>query len=234
MPVYKGTNTANGMVYIGACQRSLRVRLNEHKSRAFREQRRGPLYDAIRLYGWGAFDWQVLEEPEGKAALVEAEQKWIARLGSNDPDVGYNQTAGGLGAPGFKVSQETKRRLSAAHTGRSRSPEAVARTAAKLKGRKPSPETMRALIGRVVSEETRQKQREFMTGRKMQWSPEARQRFAETMRRRGREGIWSKIDPALAPHILKRRASGETFASIAASYGVKPSTIFYFCKRHSE
>jgi hypothetical protein len=34
------------------------------------------------------------------------------------------------------------------------------------------------------------------------------------------------------PAIAARRANGETFREIAATYNVRTETVFYFCKRH--
>lgn len=113
-------------------------------------------------------------------AIDGAERFWIAK-GRGDGWRLTNHNDGGRGNRGYKHTEETKAKISEAHTGRKlptrseewrrkqseahagkkRSPESIAKAAESNRGRKRSPETRKAIsdgnMGRTVSDETRQK-----------------------------------------------------------------------------
>lgn len=94
--IYKLTNTSNQKYYIGQSVHIER-RWKEHKERAFcvtNHQYNSPLYRAIRKHGLDSFTLEILETCS-TSELNSREQYWIALLKSNNPEYGYNLTAGG-------------------------------------------------------------------------------------------------------------------------------------------
>ena len=234
MIVYSVKNIIDDKIYVGATRRtSLNKRMVEHKSRALanKDIRYTPLYEAIRKYGYESFISIVLERCNTVDELYSAEQKWIKYFKNISPDNCYNLTLGGLGSPGFSPSEESRKKISEALNGRVQSPEFVERRIAPQRGSK-RPITSEKLRGRTLSEETKNKIAIANLGRKVTWSDEARKNVAESNRRQAAEGIGAKLHPSIAPQIIYRRNTGETFASIAKSYDVTPSAIFYFYRRN--
>lgn len=94
--IYKLTNTRNQKSYIGQSIH-IECRWKEHKERAFcvtHHQYNIPLYRAIRKHGLDSFTFEILETCS-TSELNSREQYWIALLKSNNPEYGYNLTAGG-------------------------------------------------------------------------------------------------------------------------------------------
>lgn len=159
----------NGKRYVGITDQSLEDRWNKHLTCA----RNGSEYHfhrAIRKHGAEAFESVIIDECLTREELLEAEKRWIWLLASNVPEYGYNMTLGGDGVAGLKFSEESKRRMSESHTGRTLSDEHKQKIsdAAKRRYQDPSErlktqeallkdEVRRKMIGRVVNEETRQK-----------------------------------------------------------------------------
>lgn len=143
MLVYLITNLINGKHYVGKTVQLLKKRWAGHLS----DVRRGSqthLHSAIRKYGREAFSIIPLvtilaSDPQ----LKELEKFWIHLLNVNDPRYGYNETLGGDGALGCSPSVETRRRLSAAHTGISFPVERCRHISEALKGRVRSAEHCR-------------------------------------------------------------------------------------------
>lgn len=115
MIVYKVTNRVNGKAYIGITSKRLGPRWNRHVADA-REGAPNPLQRAIRKYGTAAFDRVVLYEAVSREEALVVERGLIAAHGTFAPR-GYNVTLGGGGVPGWKRSEESKRRLSEARKG---------------------------------------------------------------------------------------------------------------------
>lgn len=109
-------------------------------------------YNAIRKYGWDNFKHLILyQNMTGKEAR-EKEVKLIAHYNTLNNKFGYNQTKGGDGCLGFKMSKESRNKM-------------------KL-----------IASNRVRSNETREKMRRIMTGRKFtqEWKNKIRDgRFGE-------------------------------------------------------
>lgn len=102
--IYVITNTMNGKKYVGQSI-NISQRWRAHRTRYQTED--GPLYRAMRKYGLDAFTFEILVECD-KADLNDLEQYWIGIYQSNNPDFGYNLTAGG-DAPAeinFKISDQ--------------------------------------------------------------------------------------------------------------------------------
>lgn len=129
--IYKYTNITNNKVYVGQTN-SIQTRHKGHASC----NRIDPFHSAIKHYGMDNFKLTILEHifDEDKDSLRnrlnELEKKYIILEDSKFPN-GYNLTDGGEGAPGRKLSDEHKRKISEANTGRKHTEE----TKLKLRGR---------------------------------------------------------------------------------------------------
>lgn len=110
MIVYLIRNRVNGKVYVGKTERSLSRRWQNHVWTARQKKSLNwPLYNAIRKYGAEAFTIEPIGEASSAAQLNDLEKSYIALLGSLDPAIGYNRTAGGDGVAGlfkFTVSKD--------------------------------------------------------------------------------------------------------------------------------
>lgn len=102
--IYVITNTVDGKKYVGQSI-NISQRWRAHRTRYQVEDTY--LYRAMRKYGLDAFTFEILVECD-KTDLNNLEQYWIGVYQSNNPDFGYNLTAGG-DAPAeinFKISDE--------------------------------------------------------------------------------------------------------------------------------
>lgn len=118
MIVYKATNTVTQYAYIGKTVRTLSHAKARHKSRATKTWKHGcesKLYNAIRKYGWEAFEWDVLYNGFSDADIQEKERYYIHELDTLHN--GYNLTPGGDGGAGKKLSSAHRKKLAEAFTG---------------------------------------------------------------------------------------------------------------------
>lgn len=186
--IYQILHAASGKSYVGSA-----VHLAKRKSQHQRGLRAGnhhniKLQRAWTKYGEAAFEFIVLEIVQDQAALLVREQAWIDALDAVASGFNLTPTAGSL--LGAKFSDETKRRMSSAATGKTKSPEHVAKVAAALRGRKMTDEQRQkmrdaklgktfgprapevgkkisaALSGRPLSDEHRQKLSDAKRGKK--------------------------------------------------------------------
>ena len=234
MFIYCVKNNIDNKVYVGASRRaSFRKRIAEHKSRSFskRDARETPLYCAIREHGWDAFSFSILEKCKTIKQLYAAEQRWIESFQSSSWH-GYNLTSGGLGTPDYVFSESHRKKISEAHKGRIQSPEIIERRIAPQRGSKRLTVSAK-LKGRTLSEEHKKNIGMASLGRKNVWSATAKENNRIAAMARAAAGVGAKLHPSSSASINKRRRNGESFASIARGFDVTPSTVFYFCKRHS-
>lgn len=119
MIVYLLTCKVNGLKYVGQSETSLDERWAQHvassrcpRSRAYRKM---AVVRAIAEHSPESFDREVLTECETYKHMDETEIRLIAELGTMDPAIGYNRSAGG-DAPmrGKKHTTESKALMSAA------------------------------------------------------------------------------------------------------------------------
>ena len=109
--IYKCTCLTNNKFYIGKTVKKLEDRKRQHivDSKRYR-LRHIILYRAFKKYGLENFKWDVLCVcPEDHLNKVEI--SYIKQFKSLKPN-GYNMTTGGDGRPkGYKVSEETRRKI---------------------------------------------------------------------------------------------------------------------------
>lgn len=106
-----------------------RRRRRDHKTAWLRSLAALGLRPVLHVVEEGSGDWQA------------AERRWIAHFRSIGADL-TNGTAGGDGL--IDPTPDVRARISAALTGRTADPAAVAKRAAAMKGRKPAPQTIEA------------------------------------------------------------------------------------------
>lgn len=94
--IYKARNTINNKIYIGFDSNWPR-RKHAHKKNF--KYRNGKFYDAIKKYGWDAFEWEILYQSEDKEYCLNVSEKhFIKKFDSMNN--GYNMTEGGDGCFG--------------------------------------------------------------------------------------------------------------------------------------
>lgn len=134
--VYLIENTFNGMRYVGATKKPLRIRWKEHREDANSTSCRGLLI-AIRQYGKDSFRMRILSEALNEVVAYELERFWIRELRTLFPN-GYNMNDGGI--RGFQMTPQARRNM---------------------RGPKHTPEGRRAIgdrfRGKPRSQETREK-----------------------------------------------------------------------------
>lgn len=107
------------------------------------------LYNAIKKHRKEHFQIEQIDAGNTPEQALELERWWIARLMTQRPG-GYNITAGGKGASGFKWSEESKRNSSAQRKGKHITPEHYAALSQGRKRYVHTPEH-RAALGKSAS-----------------------------------------------------------------------------------
>ena len=181
MLVYCIKNTINNKEYIGLTTRALEERWKQHIRESNREgswEWNTPLGNAIKKYGKDSFQIFVLEECSSETELKQKEIQLIKERKSLASETGYNLTLGGDGRLGYKLSEETKRKIGEGNLGKIMSNEAKEKMSIAAKKRcvgKPSP-----MDGKKHTEESKQKIISFLTGRKH--SEESKRKRSESMK----------------------------------------------------
>lgn len=124
--IYKRT-APNGKNYIGQTVNERRRQHDWFYKRNYSGGSNPHLEAARNKYGPDSFSYTVLERFTGTSnevaeRLNEREIYWIAYYKSNDKRKGYNLTAGGGGCNGYRHTQKSRDRISAAHKGIKRKP----------------------------------------------------------------------------------------------------------------
>ena len=110
MIVYKITNKINNKIYIGQTVKTITERFSKHINSVKRHSI-SYIHRAIRKYGKENFIIEEIEKCNSSDQLNEREIFWIKKLNSKLPN-GYNLTDGGGGISGYKLSKETKQKIS--------------------------------------------------------------------------------------------------------------------------
>lgn len=259
--IYIIRSEINNKVYVGK-SRWLRHRFRQHRSKLnLGKHPNAHLQAAWNKYGEANFHFQVVEHlPEGDLLLLaQREAHWSATFQATDPAFGYNLT---LVTPEVQEvrSLESRRKQSAALTGRKLSPVHRQRMSAAQTGRKLTAQTKAKLSlrakGRVFSDEHRQHLREQRLGRKQ--SPEAVEKTAAAHRGQKRseetrakqsaalkgrsldEATKDKLRTArlgriLAPQeiqdMVRLCSEGATYTEVARIYGLRPRYVARLVKK---
>ena len=181
MLVYCIKNTINNKEYIGLTTRTLEQRWKQHIYESNKQDSwewNTPLGNAIKKYGKDSFQIFVLEECSSETELKQKEIQLIKERKSLASETGYNLTLGGDGRLGYKLSEETKRKIGESNLGKIMSNESKEKMSIAAKKRcvgKPSP-----MDGKKHTEESKQKIISFLTGRKH--SEESKRKRSESMK----------------------------------------------------
>ncbi len=114
MVVYWVRNTVNDKVYVGQTSTSLEKRWYMH---TWDKNTCSLLHKAIDKYGKENFSIEILHECMSQEEMNFVEIFYISFLNTKSPN-GYNLTEGGGGRSGFSLSDETKKKISIANTGK--------------------------------------------------------------------------------------------------------------------
>ena len=95
MIIYKITNKINNKIYIGLTTCTLAYRWSKHLTEARNVNNNKHLYRAIRKYGSENFSIEQIDNTDNFKELGQLERKYIKEYDSQNPDKGYNLTAGG-------------------------------------------------------------------------------------------------------------------------------------------
>jgi group I intron endonuclease len=174
--VYLITNIENKKQYVGITKFSLEERFTQHIKRGF------ILTEAIQKYGQQKFSIELVEEVESAERAYELEQYYIKKYDTKVPN-GYNLTDGGDGIFGWEASEEYRQECS------ERVKQLHKEKKVGMYGKKHSEETRKKmsdsskgkskpwLVGREVSEGTREKIRQLNLGKIL--SEETRKKISE-------------------------------------------------------
>jgi group I intron endonuclease len=116
--IYKVTNKINGKAYIGF-DSNWPSRKSVHICEATKRQnKKYPLYRALRKYGIDSFVWEVLyQNNDRQYTLNVMENKMIVEHNTHFiQGHGYNMTFGGEGTLGWIPSKETRRKIGIANS----------------------------------------------------------------------------------------------------------------------
>ena len=165
------------------------------------------LHASIAKHGADQFTFQVIEEFDDETDCFEAEKFWIQFFRSWDKGYGYNLTAGGEGAAGRILSDETKNKIRIKAIGRLHTEE----TKNKIS---------EAGILRINSPETRQRISDSNKGRKLT----EEQAAANSLRQRGELSPTANLTNNQANEI-RELVKTHTVKAVAKMYDVSVSTI---------
>ena len=185
--IYKTTNLVNGKIYIG-----------QHIASIFDIYYKGSgqmLKRAFKKYGKENFKCELLVEANTKEELDILEQYWIKKLDACNTDIGYNIVAGGGGTVGYHHTDEAKKAMSNAKTGRPLTESWKQAIGRAFKGRKLSEETRAKLAairtGSKHTEEARQKMREAHQRNPRVFTEDYRRKLRESRAKALATGRWS-------------------------------------------
>lgn len=167
--IYKITNDINDKIYVGQTSKTIEERFARHCAEArWKNVKRMPIVLAIRKYGKEHFKIEMLEKVSDctQFDVDNREIFWSAELNTMSP-WGYNLK---VGKSCGKLSEESKRKISASNKGRKVKPETIERLRVSHLGYKVKDSTKKKLSefnkGKVLSEEHKKKIAASNTGRK--------------------------------------------------------------------
>lgn len=123
--IYKATNKSNNKSYIGQTIKTLKNRIQQHKSEAKCRNRCIKFLNALSKYGIDGFSWEIVAHAKDRAELDLLEIVYIKKY--NSVQNGYNSKLGGRGNHdssgknngmfGKIHTEETKRKIGLANGG---------------------------------------------------------------------------------------------------------------------
>lgn len=134
MLAYRITNILNSKIYFGITTTSMKSRINSYKSATNSvKTSKHRIVLAMKKYGFENFKFEVVFETHDKEDLKKKEIELISFFDSSNPKIGYNVSPGG-----YLPSDESKKLVSRALSGRSLSQEHKRKISNSLVGHKTS------------------------------------------------------------------------------------------------
>jgi group I intron endonuclease len=232
--IYTILNVQNYKIYVGQTQ-NIKARWSAHKCEANADRLHYPLYRALRKYGFDNFQISMVEIAATSEEADLAEQKWIQKLKSRDPQMGYNLTSGGAVPRGWHHSEESKRKISESQKGKIVivSNETKVKMSISQMGHPVSLDTRQKIseanIGKTHTEMTRKKISEFQTGKKRSDEIKTNMSKAQIKRQQSNTIIsnLAKLTPDLVIQIQKEWQEGlMSQRKLGKKYGVHRMTIW--------
>jgi group I intron endonuclease len=182
--IYRGINKLNGKMYIGQTN-DFYHRIIKHKHR-FNSKYDFALY---RDNNFDDFVWEVLLEVNTRVEAKKYEQYCISFFNTRIP-FGYNMNKGGDGQLGFKLSEESKEKISKSKKGIKTGKQSKPRTEEHKLKLSLSGKGISRNKGFVLSEETKQKMSIAKIGKHI--SDEAKNKLSLLYKGRSRrkDGTW--------------------------------------------
>lgn len=184
--IYTVTNNINGKQYVGIAT-DLKRRWRSHVNGCGGAVR---LTASIKHHGKENFLFEHIASAFDQDGAHEIERILIKQYGTKNP-LGYNLTDGGEGASGFKPSKEVVKKRIDARKGYRHSEETKKKMSAASIGKPKSAAHIAAMKGkkRNISNETREKFREMISRiRHLAHTPEARAKLSVALK--GRKITW--------------------------------------------
>lgn len=157
----------NGKVYIGQTMQNPEYRFQN--GRGYKGCRY--VYSAIKKYGWDNIKHEILIDDLTSEEADYWEEYYITAYQSNTKAKGYNLRTGGTS--GYKYTDEARKKMSDAQTGRKKSEQTKKRHSEAL---------LKYYSKYTVSEETRQKLREANTGKSHPLSEKAKEKAIQNIK----------------------------------------------------
>lgn len=165
--VYKHTNKFNNKIYIGITSQIPERRWGKNGNGYTSSPH---FYSAIQKYGWDNFEHSILYTNLTKEEACQKEQELIQYFNTTNREYGYNSTSGG---EIFTMNQETREKISKALQGNKNGLSHPCSEEKKEKIRQ-------AQLGRVFSEEHKQKLSEAAKKRHVPCSEEKKEKLKES------------------------------------------------------
>lgn len=143
--VYVHINKINGKKYVGITSQKVEYRWKN--GMGYKGQ---PFYNAIKKYGWDGFEHEILasnlteDEANNFEIVLIRELDTLLENGN-----GYNKTEGGRGAKGRVVTEDTKKKISQANSGKEKTDKYIS-TMSNLMGGGGNPSAIKVVCNGVV------------------------------------------------------------------------------------
>jgi len=181
MLIYCIENKLNHKKYIGLTKRTIEDRWKQHLYESNKNDSwewNTPLGNAIKKYGKDNFIVYVLEKCSSIEELKKKEIEFIASEKTLVQFGGYNLSHGGDGRLGYKLSEETKRKIGESNKGKTYTAESLKKMS--IAAKKRSIGKLSPMDGKKHSEESLRKIRQASTGRI--FSIESRKKKSESLK----------------------------------------------------
>lgn len=217
--VYRITNHSNGFIYVGGCKTN---NLRKRKSAHFTSKGNSNLDEDLTITYRDAFQFEVLyTDIETLEQCKELEAELIVYHGCVCPH-GYNSTIDGQLLSGENITEQTKVRMSTAHTGKELSEKHKRKLSIAKKGEN------NHFYGKKHSEESKTKMSVAHTGKPSNMKNKKHSEKSKIkMSRSKRHPVWKHYD-----EIIMMSGRGMSQRKIAKHFGCSKAPIENILKHH--